>query len=167
VTVVLIGPPGSGKTRLGKRVAKSLGIPFVDTDKVVVAQHGAIAKIFEERGEPHFRALEREAVVAAIAQDAVVSLGGGAILDPATQADLEDRRVALITVSAEAVESRISGNKRPLVSGIESWSALVEARRETYERLANRTWDTSFRPLAPIAREIAAWALSDPKDEQQ
>lgn len=167
MTVVLIGPPGSGKTRLGKRVAKSLGIPFVDTDKLVVAEHGPIAKIFEQHGEPHFRALEREAVVEALAQEAVVSLGGGAILDIDTQSDLVGRRIALITVSAEAVESRISGTKRPLVTSIESWTALVESRRETYERLASRTWDTSFRPLAPIAREIAAWAASDPKDDKQ
>ena len=166
MTVVLIGPPGSGKTRLGKRVAKSLGLPFVDTDKLVVAGHGAIAKIFEEHGESHFRALEREAVIEALTQDAVVSLGGGAILDAETQRDLAGRRVALITVSADAVASRIAGSKRPLVTGIESWTALVEARRETYERLADRTWDTSFRPLAPIAREIAAWAGSDPKDQQ-
>ncbi|HEY4269588.1 MAG TPA: shikimate kinase [Galbitalea sp.] len=165
MTVILIGPPGGGKTRLGKRVAKSLGIPFVDTDKLVVAKHGAIAKIFQVHGESHFRALEREAVVEALAQDAVVSLGGGAILDADTQTDLEGRRVALITVSADAVASRITGDKRPLVTSVESWTVLVEARRATYERLAGRTWDTSFRPLAPIAHEIAAWAASEPKEE--
>jgi shikimate kinase len=158
VSVILIGPPGSGKTRLGKRVAKALGLPFVDTDKLVVARHGAIASIFSTHGEPHFRKLEREAVIDALAGDGVVSLGGGAILDAATQADLAGRRVALITVSADAVAARIRGSKRPLVTGIESWSALVEARRETYERLATRTWDTSSRPLDAIANEIAQWA---------
>jgi shikimate kinase len=44
------------------------------------------------------------------------------------------------------------------VTGIESWQALVDARRETYERLASRTWDTSHRPLDAIAEEIAQWA---------
>ncbi len=164
MTIVLIGPPGSGKTRLGKRVAGFVGIPFIDTDKLVVAEHGPIATIFSTRGEPHFRELERAAVVEALAQNAVVSLGGGAILDRETQADLDGRMVALITVSAEAVASRIADDKRPLVTGVESWSSLVEARRETYERLAGRTWDTSFRPLTPIAREIADWARSDQED---
>jgi len=164
VTVVLIGPPGSGKTRLGRRVAKALGLPFVDTDKLVVADHGSIAGIFQAHGEARFRELERHAVITALAQDAVVSLGGGAILDEDTQRDLEGRSVALITVSAEAVETRISGGKRPLVTGIESWSALVEARRPIYERLATRSWDTSSRPLTSIAREIAEWATTTMKD---
>jgi shikimate kinase len=158
MTIVLIGPPGSGKTKLGKRVAKALELPFIDTDKRVVAEHGPIADIFGTHGEPHFRALERAAVIEALAEDAVVSLGGGAILDVDTQRDLAGRRVALITVSAEAVAERLEGDKRPLVSGIESWQALVDARRETYERLATRTWDTSNRPLDAIAEEIAQWA---------
>jgi shikimate kinase len=158
MTVVLIGPPGSGKTKLGKRVAKALGLPFIDTDKRVVAEHGPISDIFGTHGEPHFRALERVAVAEALAEDAVVSLGGGAILDEDTQRDLEGRLVALITVSAEAVAERLEKDKRPLVTGIESWQTLVDARRETYERLASRTWDTSNRPLDAIAEEIAQWA---------
>ncbi len=159
MTVVLIGPPGSGKTRLGKRVAKLLGLAFIDTDQRIVAGFGPIADIFAEHGEPHFRQLERTAVVHALMEDAVVSLGGGAILDEDTQRDLAGRLVALITVSAEAVEPRITGGKRPLVAdGIEAWKTLVEERGEIYERLASRTWDTSKRPISTIADEIAAWA---------
>lgn len=156
--VVLIGPPGAGKTRLGKRVARILGVPFVDTDRRIVAGHGPIAEIFAQFGEPHFRAIERGIVAKALTEPAVVSLGGGAILDRDTQADLAGQRVALVTVSADAVALRIAGGKRPLVSGVEDWSALVEARRATYERLASRSWDTSNRPLDGIALEIADWA---------
>jgi shikimate kinase len=159
VSVVLIGPPGSGKTRLGKRVARILELPFVDTDKRIVAQHGTIARLFASHGEPHFRAIEREAVVAALDEDAVVSLGGGAILDVDTQADLASHRVALIMVSADAVASRITGTKRPLLAGgVEAWTTLLERRLEIYERLGDRTWDTSNRPLGVIAAEIAEWA---------
>ena len=153
---------GSGKTKLGKRVATILGKPFVDTDRTIVAAHGTIADIFANLGEEHFRSLERLAVEDALAQDAVVALGGGAILNEQTQADLVDRRVALITVSAAAVAPRITGTKRPLLAGgIESWTRILESRREIYERLATRTWDTSSRPLTAIAAEIAAWAESD------
>jgi shikimate kinase len=162
VSLVLIGPMGAGKTKLGKRVATTIGKPFVDTDRMIVAQHGTIANIFAEFGETHFRALERIAVEDALAQDAVVALGGGAILNEQTQADLADHRVVLITVSAAAVESRIVGSKRPLLSGgIDSWKQIFESRREIYERLATRVWDTSSRPLTAIAAEIADWAASD------
>jgi shikimate kinase len=161
VTLVLIGAPGSGKTRLGKRVARLLDLPFIDTDKVIVAEHGAIADLFATFGEPHFRRLEREAVSEALRTDAIVAVGGGAVLDPATQADLAAHRVALITVSPEVVASRITGPKRPLLAGgIDSWIRLVASRRELYERLGNRTWDTSSRPLDDIAKEIAAWVSS-------
>jgi shikimate kinase len=153
---------GSGKTKLGKRVATILGKPFVDTDRMIVAAHGTIADIFANFGEEHFRSLERLAVEDALAQDAIVALGGGAILNEQTQADLAGRRVALITVSATAVAPRITGTKRPLLAGgIESWTRILESRLAIYERLATRTWDTSSRPLTAIAAEIAAWAESD------
>jgi shikimate kinase len=168
VTVVLIGPPGSGKTRLGKRVARSLGLPFIDTDKRIVAEHGSIAGIFAQYGEPHFRRLEREAVVRALAEDAVVSLGGGAVLDEETQRDLANHRVVLLTVSPEAVAARITGAKRPLLAGgISAWTVLVESRREIYERLGDRAWDTSHRPLSKIAAEIAEWAAAQESKGKQ
>jgi shikimate kinase len=158
-TAVLIGPPAAGKSRIGKRVAKLLGVPFTDTDSQIVASHGAIADIFAEHGEPHFRALEREAVRAALTGFGVVSLGGGAVLDPGTQADLRGLPVVLLTASAEAVRKRIKGGKRPLLAsgGIEAWERLVAERTPIYEALATRTWDTSSRPADELAAEIAEW----------
>jgi shikimate kinase len=159
--LVLIGPPGAGKTRLGKRVSRILSTPFVDTDRTVVSAHGPIATIFAEQGEAAFRRYEREAVAEALDRDAVVSLGGGAVLDADTQRDLDGLPVVLVTVSPEAVEGRI-GTKRPLLTGgIESWKTLFESRRELYERLATATWDTSSRPIDLIAAEIAVWATED------
>ena len=157
-TVVLIGAPGAGKSRIGKRVAKLLDVPFIDTDRRIVAAHGPIADLFEVHGEPHFRAIERDVVAAALDEEAVVSLGGGAVLDPETQARLEGRRVVQLTVSPEAVEARISGGKRPLVKdGIGAWTALVERRKPIYDRLSQLTIDTSHRPLDGVAQEIADW----------
>jgi len=155
--VVLIGAPGAGKTRIGKRIARMLDVPFVDTDKRIVAAHGPISELFSEHGEPHFRAIEREEVARALAERAVVALGGGAVLDPATRSALEWHRVAQLSVSAEAVAARISGDKRPLVNSVEAWSALVEARRPVYDHLANRTFDTSSRPIEKIAVDIVDW----------
>ena len=159
--LVLIGPPGAGKTRLGKRVSRIISAPFIDTDRVVVSEHGAIATIFAEQGEAAFRRYEREAVAQALESEGVVSLGGGAVLDADTQSDLAGLPVVLVTVSPEAVEGRI-GTKRPLLTGgIGSWTALYESRRELYERLAAATWDTSSRPIDLIAAEIAVWATED------
>jgi shikimate kinase len=162
-TAVLIGPPAAGKSRIGKRVAKLLGEPFTDTDSRIVAAHGAIAEIFATHGEPHFRALEREAVRAALSGPGIVSLGGGAVLDPDTQADLRDLRVILLTATADSVRKRIRGGKRPLLAsgGIEAWERLVAERTPIYQDLATRTWDTSDRPIDELAAEIAEWLGSD------
>lgn len=156
--VVLIGAPGAGKTRTGKRLARRLGVEFIDTDKRIVAAHGPISTIFEERGEPHFRTIERDIVAEALRENAVVTLGGGAILDPRTQAELADKLVVQLTVSAEAVEARIAGGKRPLLKdGIEAWSALVAARQPLYDSLSQLTVDTTNQPLDRVARRIADW----------
>jgi shikimate kinase len=156
--LVVIGPPGAGKSRVGKQVARLLRVDFVDTDRRIVARHGPIPAIFAEHGEPWFRAAERAEVARALGERAVVSLGGGAVLDPETQAQLGNRRVALITVSPEAVGSRISGSVRPLLTdGVESWKTILEQRRDLYERLATRTWDSSHRSPSSLAHEIADW----------
>lgn len=156
--LVVIGAPGAGKTRVGKRVARLLRVPFIDTDRRIVMRHGPIAQIFTGRGEDHFRKLERLEVQRALTEQAVVSVGGGAVLDPDTQRDLDGLPIALMTVSAEAVANRI-GTRRPLLreGGVEAWEKLVEARREIYERLATRSWDTSSRPIDDIASEVAEW----------
>jgi shikimate kinase len=157
--VVLIGPMGAGKTRLGKRVARILGTGFQDTDKLIAAEHGPIPAIFDEHGEPHFRALEREAVARALASDDVVALGGGAILAPETQALLADHRVVLVTVTAEAVAPRIGDGRRPLVrGGISDWERIYAERLPIYEQLALLTVDTSHRPIDAVAQEVAAWS---------
>jgi shikimate kinase len=157
--IVFIGPSGAGKSRLGKRVARILGVPFADTDKMIVAEHGPIPQIFREHGEPHFRELERAAVIRGLAGEGVLSLGGGAVMDPDTQHDLAAHRVVLLTISPEAVAQRIAGDTdRPLVrNGVADWVAVNEPRWETYRRLADATFDTSHRPNDALASEVAAW----------
>lgn len=160
--LVLIGPMGAGKSSVGRRVAKALGVAFTDTDSVVVRKHGPIERLFAEQGEAHFRGLEREAVRSALQGDGVVALGGGAVLDPDTQVDLANHRVVLLTVSPERIGSRIRGTRRPLLNEaaadpVERWREIYAQRREIYERLADLTVDTSSGPLQSIADRVTAW----------
>ena len=157
--MVLVGPMGAGKTRVGKRVARLLGSTFADTDKMIVAEHGPIADLFATQGEPRFRELEREAVHRALSGDGIVSLGGGAVLDADTRAELAALPVVLLTVSARAVEGRLGGGKRPLIrDGVSDWQRIYDDRKHLYEEVADLVVDTSHRPYDTIAEEVAAWA---------
>ncbi|MFM2412659.1 MAG: hypothetical protein RLZZ587_992 [Actinomycetota bacterium] len=154
-TAVLIGPPAAGKTRLGKAVARIFDVPFVDTDVRITEKHGSIPEIFATHGEERFRQWEREEVVRALAEDGIVSLGGGAVENADTRRDLSEQLVALISVSADAVEPRLANDKRPLLDGIESWKTLVERRQPLYDELATITVDTSVGPMDHHAERLA------------
>lgn len=159
--IVLIGPMGAGKTSVGRRVARALGRPFADTDKIVVRDHGPIPELFVRHGEPHFRALERSAVQEALASGGVVALGGGAVLDEATRAALRDHRVVLLTVQPHIIASRIGGGERPLLAGedpVARWTRIFDERRPVYESVADIAFDTSSGPLADVVARIAEWA---------
>lgn len=160
--VVLVGPPAAGKTRLGKRVAKILGVDFLDTDALVASRYGPIPEIFATEGEASFRAKERVAVMDALATSGVVALGGGAVIDPDTRADLRSQKVALVTISADAVSPRLNSTKRPLLKGgLEAWVSLVAERTPWYEDVASASFDTSSTPLDTVAEEIVEWVRSE------
>ncbi|CAN5387536.1 shikimate kinase [soil metagenome] len=165
MTVVIIGPPAAGKTRIGRRVARLLGCPFTDTDKQIAAAHGPIPDIFAARGEAAFREFERSEVVTALSGGGVVSFGGGAVLDEATQRDLQDCLVVQFTASAEAVQKRLGNSRRPLVPDIESWQRVVDGRRALYDSLADLTIDTSHRKADDIAAEVATWVTAQSEPE--
>lgn len=160
-TVVFVGPPAAGKSRVARRVAALLDEPYLDTDTAIVVEHGPIAGIFEAHGEEYFRQLERTGVHKALESTGVVALGGGAIIDPDTRAELAEHRVALITISAEAVEPRLNPEKRPLLSDLASWVALVDARKDWYEEVATKTFDASHRKIDELASEVAEWIRED------
>jgi shikimate kinase len=156
---VLIGAPAAGKTRTGKRLARILNVPLIDTDKRIVEKHGPISEIFATLGEEHFRAVERAEVIDALREPAIVTLGGGAVLDANTQSDLSSLHVVQLTVSADAVASRITGGKRPLLAagGVDAWASLVAQRQPIYDRISQLTIDTSHQPLDGVATQIARW----------
>jgi len=165
--VVFIGPMGAGKTTIGKRVAKALAAEFVDSDTEFVRQHGPIAAFFDAHGEAAFRREERLVVERQVRRDVVLSLGGGAVLDEQTRADLSDVPVVLLTTTAEAVRDRLGGGSRPLVrGGVADWTRIHEARRPIYESLADTVVDTSRRPITTLAAEIAAWVRDHAAPEQ-
>jgi len=161
LTLVLVGPMGSGKTSVGRRVARELGVAFIDTDKRIVAAHGPIPAIFAAAGEAHFRALEAAEVERALDQGGVISLGGGAVANAATRELLKTHPVVFLTVSPESVVHRIGGGNRPLLAGEEDpivrWKEIYAQRRGWYDEVADATFDTSRRPMRHIAEEIAAW----------
>lgn len=169
--IVFVGPMGAGKTSIGRRVAKRLGLGFVDTDKAVAAAHGPIATIFAEHGEPYFRALEREAVRDALAGGGVVALGGGAVLDTDTRADLAAHRVILLTVDPRIVRSRIGDGSRPLLSGedpVARWTRIASQRRPVYDEVSDVEFDTSSGPLQDVVDAIVAWIESaEPAEGQE
>ncbi|NRG42794.1 AAA family ATPase [Rathayibacter sp. VKM Ac-2835] len=155
--VVLIGPMGAGKTTIGKRVAKALAAEFIDSDAEFVRRHGPIAAYFDLHGEASFRVEERRVVEQAVRRGVVLSLGGGAVLDEGTRADLAGVPVVLLTTTAEAVRDRL-GSGRPLVrGGVADWTRIFESRRAVYESLADTVVDSSRRPITTLAAEVTAW----------
>jgi shikimate kinase len=157
--VVLVGPPGSGKSTIAALLATRLGKTHRDTDTDVENEAGKpISDIFVDSGEAAFRALERSAIVAALKDDdAVLSLGGGAILDAETRADLAGHNVVYLDVSVGEAAKRVGlGVARPLLLGNvrTQLKNLMDARRPLYLEVAKLTVTTDGRAPEEIADEI-------------
>jgi shikimate kinase len=159
--LVLVGPPGAGKTSVGRQVAERSALRFRDTDEDVVALAGKpISDLFVDEGEEHFRALERAAVEAALGEhDGVLSLGGGAVLAPQTRALLRGHEVVLLDVDLASATARIGLNRDRPVLALNPRAMLrllLEERMPLYREVARHVVDTSRRPLEDVVEQVLA-----------
>jgi shikimate kinase len=142
--ILLIGPPGAGKSTVGKALAKVLGIQFVDTDNLIEKETGkSITDLFVVDGEPHFRALELETLKSVLTlETGVISLGGGAPISEEAQQVIKNSNshVVFLDVSLATAAPRVGFNRdRPLLLGNPraQWQALSDKRRPIYEIIAD------------------------------
>lgn len=139
---VVLGPPGAGKTTVGRLLAERLGVDFRDTDDDVVATAGKpISDIFTDDGEAAFRALEEEAVAEGLkTHDGVLALGGGAVLSATTRDRLAGQAVVFLNVGmAEGVRRTGMSSARPLLAGVNpraTFKTLLDARLPLYREVA-------------------------------
>lgn len=158
---ILIGPPGSGKTSIGRSLAKALDIEFADTDTLIEADRGKkVSQIFVDDGEQYFRDIEERICLEALAvASGVLSLGGGSVLTP-TVAEAIRRsgsEVIFLDVSLAVAAPRIGFNRdRPLLlnNPRQQWQRLMDARRPIYESLSTKIVDVGNRTVNQIVKEI-------------
>ncbi|MBU3715698.1 MAG: shikimate kinase [Candidatus Nanopelagicaceae bacterium] len=158
--IVLIGPPGSGKTSVGKILAEELDLQAIDTDREIEKKSGKkIGDIFLEVGESGFRKIEREVVLDALKRDgSVISLGGGSILDSEVFEQLSgEPQVVYLEVSISNAAPRVGFNTdRPLLlaNPRQQWLKLFEERKDRYESLARYRIKTDNKKAKESALEI-------------
>jgi shikimate kinase len=153
--VVLVGPMGVGKTTVGKKLAKRLDLPFVDTDAVITKNHGDISAIFADRGEPAFREIESDVLVSLLNEPAVISTGGGAVLHEKSREALSLATVVYLSTDGKHISSRLKGGNRPLIkNGISDWRKIYSSRKPLYEQVADLTVDTSNSSLLQTIEAI-------------
>ncbi len=139
--MILVGPPGSGKSTIGRRLAERWGVRFRDTDlDIERSTSRSVSDLFIERGEEHFRALEREAVASALAEhDGVLAIGGGAVMSEQVRQALGGHRVVSLDVGLADAMKRLQMNRsRPLLVGNVRgrWQELADERRPLYAEVA-------------------------------
>ena len=164
--VVLVGPPGAGKSTVANAIAGRLGVGFRDTDEDIETSQGtSVQEIFVDHGEAHFRQLEEQAVATALAEhDGVLALGGGAIMSDATRRRLADHRVIFLDVGLAAAVSRVglNGNRPLLLGNVRSQlKGLMDRRRPLYDEVARFTIVTDGMTAAAVADEAVRLIQED------
>lgn len=155
-----MGLPGAGKSTIGRRLAKALGVEMLDTDAAIEARTGrTIADIFATDGEPEFRRVEEEVIRAALAEHSgVLSLGGGAVTSPGVREALAGHTVVFLEITAAEGVRRTGGSTaRPLLAGpgrAEKFRELMTQRVPLYRRVATIRVNTNRRNPGAVVRYI-------------
>ncbi len=157
--VVLVGTMGAGKTTVGRLLAQAWGVVFRDTDQDIEAAEGrSVSDIFVDSGEAEFRALERTAVAAALAEhEGVLALGGGAVLDETTRSRLAGHRVVFLRVGLSDAARRVGlGVSRPLLLGNVRGriKQLIDERTPVYESVATHIVDTDGLSVREVVEQV-------------
>jgi shikimate kinase len=159
---VLVGLPGSGKSTIGRRLAKTLDCGLLDTDAAIEKSTGrTIAEIFATDGEAEFRRIEADVVCDALAtHDGVLSLGGGAVTTAAVREALAGHTVIYLEISAaEGVRRTGGATVRPLLAGPDRaarFKALMAERVPLYRQVATLRVSTNHRNPGAVVRYIAS-----------
>lgn len=159
--VFLVGPMGSGKSAVGRQLARELGLRFVDSDAELEARTGVdIPTIFETEGEAGFRARERDLIDELTCRtDVVLATGGGAVLDPDTRGRLRGRgRVVYLRTSVDQQLARTRrSTHRPLLRTADpraTLERLMQQRAPLYEEIADLVVETDGRKVRTVSAEI-------------
>jgi shikimate kinase len=166
--IYLVGPMGSGKTAVGRQVARLLDMPFVDSDHEIEQRTGAdIPLVFEREGEAGFRRRERDAIADLTRRTGIVlATGGGAVLDPETRQRLAETGwvVYLETSVAQQAERAGRTRHRPLLNGgdpVARLQALMAIREPLYREVADFTATTTRKRVGQVADRIVQAYLQE------
>lgn len=157
--MVLIGAPGSGKTTVGRALARQLDVEFMDTDTEIEQRAGkSIPDIFIEQGEAAFRELETDALRSALsACTGVLSLGGGAVLRPENRALLADQPVVWLEVTLADAADRVGlATSRPVLVGNVrgKMMELLQERTPMYAEVARYRVSTHLKKPSEVVEEV-------------
>ena len=159
--IFLIGPMGSGKSAVGRQLARLLRFTFYDSDADIEAKTGVdIGYIFDKEGEPGFRMREKESIERLTRLDGVVlATGGGAVIDADNRRVLAERGtvVYLETSVDQQLERTRHGRHRPLLNDTDPQEKLKELmlrRAALYKEIADLTVSTNGRRVQLVAEEI-------------
>ena len=162
--IVLVGFMGAGKTTVGHLLAERVGLPFVDSDRIIEQTSGrSVPQIFAEDGEPAFRALEHQVIAGLLdGPDLVLALGGGAAEHPRTRERLATAQVVYLQVGYDQAMLRVGGDPgRPLLARPDL-AATYQRRLLLYAGVATLTVSTDGRDPEAISQDVLARLVTEP-----